>query len=353
MRLTFLLLFAGSLAAFGQANTPPPEFVERAGQWMISTDPSKRQAAYRSWLQLGAGAMDAYEKALRSTLKYHDQKIDKLARGEGASNPYEAHDVAFSELETERERVMALIRTDWNKDGKKVAMLREEMEGLTKLHAKVNKLASANTSSFDASLDASVLGMFEITRELERFDLEAESKQLDDEQLQSKLVSDHIHGAHLVKLRNRLQITRDAVSRLEEATKANKEGGRWIDGGMREFSIVLNRERDICGLAPLRLEEKLSDACKGHSADMARLGFFAHESPVPEKKSPWDRARLAGFAGNASGENIFMGSTNFQAAYNGWFGSDGHRFIMFADGPNVLGLGISGVHWTLMTGRKN
>jgi uncharacterized protein YkwD len=74
---------------------------------------------------------------------------------------------------------------------------------------------------------------------------------------------------------------------------------------------------------------------------------------VPGKKSPWDRAKLAGFAGNASGENIFMGSTNFQSAYDGWFGSDGHRFIMFADSPNVLGLGISGIHWTLMTGRKN
>lgn len=353
MRLTFLLLCAGAVTAFGQANTPPPEFVERASQWMISTDPSKRQAAYRSWLQLGPGTMEAYEKALRSTLKYHDQKIDKLARGEGASNPYETHDVAFGELETERGRVMGLIGTDWKKDGKKVAMLREEMEGLTKLHSKVNKLAAANTSSFDTALDASVQGMCEITRELERFDLEAESKQLDDEQLESKLVSGHIHGAHLVKLRKRLQVTRDAITRLEEATKANKEGGRWIDGGMREFSIVLNRERDICGLVPLRLEEKLSDAAKGHSGDMARLGFFAHESPVPGKKSPWDRAKLAGFTGNASGENIFMGSTNFQSAYDGWFGSDGHRFIMFAAGPNVLGLGISGGHWTLMTGRKN
>lgn len=353
MRPIFLLLCASCVTAFGQASPPPAEFVERAGQWMISNDASKRQAAYRSWLQLGPGAMDAYEKALRSALKYHDQKIDKLARGEGASNPYEAHDAAFTELESERKRVMELIRTDWKKDGQKVAMLREEMEALAKLHAKVNKLASANTASFDTALDAAVQGMCETTRELERFDLEAESKDLDDEQLESKLVADHIHGAHLVKLRGRLQITRDAITRLEEATKANKDGGRWIDGGMREFSVVLNRERDICGLRPLRLEEKLSDAAKGHSGDMARLGFFAHESPVPEKKSPWDRARLAGFAGNASGENIFMGSTNFQAAYNGWFGSDGHRFIMFADGPNVLGLGISGVHWTLMTGSKN
>ena len=353
MRLTLLLLCAGSLLARGQTGTPPADFVQRAGQWMISVDASKRQAAYRSWLQLGPGAMEAYENALRSSLKHHDQQIDKLARGEGGSNPYEAHELVFGELESERKRVMELIRTDWKKDGKKIAMLREEMAGLAKLHAKVNKLGTANTATFDTALDAAVRGMCETTRELERFEPDAESKALDDEQLESKLVAEHIHGSHLVALRKRLQITRDAVIRLQEATEANKKGGPWIDSGMREFAGVLNRERDICGLLPLRLEEKLSDAAKGHSGDMARLGFFAHESPVPEKKSPWDRAKLAGFAGNASGENIFMGSAQFQAAYDGWFGSDGHRFIMFADGPNVLGLGISGVHWTLMTGRKN
>jgi uncharacterized protein YkwD len=86
---------------------------------------------------------------------------------------------------------------------------------------------------------------------------------------------------------------------------------------------------------------------------MASKDFFAHESPVPNKKTPWDRAKLAEFDGQASGENIFMGSANYQASYNGWFGSDGHRFGMFSDGPNCMGIGISGVHWTMMIGSKN
>lgn len=353
MRLLSLLLCATPLTASGQGSAPPADFVQRAGQWMISPDPAKRQAAYRSWAQLGGGAMEAYEKALRSALKYHDQKIDKLARGEGGKNPYEAHDVAYTELESERERVMKLIRTDWKKDGKKVAMLRDEMESLMKLHAKTNKLAAADTKTFDTALDAAVQGMCETTRELERFEEEPESAGLDDGELEEKLVSDHIHASHLVELRGRLDKTRDAVAKLEATGKANKDAGRWVDGAMREFARILNEERDVCGLAPLLLEEKLSDASKGHSADMARLGFFAHESPVPGKKTPWDRARLAGFAGNASGENIYMGSANSQNAYDGWFGSDGHRFIMYSDGPNVLGVGISGVHWTMMTGSKN
>ena len=85
---------------------------------------------------------------------------------------------------------------------------------------------------------------------------------------------------------------------------------------------------------------------------MVRLGFFAHESPVPDKKTPWDRARLAGFEGRGTGENIFMGSTSPQAAYDAWFASDGHRFIMMANGPTLLGVGIAGNHWTMMTGKR-
>ena len=53
-----------------------------------------------------------------------------------------------------------------------------------------------------------------------------------------------------------------------------------------------------------------------------------------------------------SAENIFKGSSVYTSAYNGWFASDGHRFIMFARGPNLIGLGPVGNHWTLMTGRR-
>ncbi len=52
------------------------------------------------------------------------------------------------------------------------------------------------------------------------------------------------------------------------------------------------------------------------------------------------------------GENIFMGSASHNSAYNAWFGSDGHRFIMFSDGPNLIGIGPHGKHWTMMTGKK-
>lgn len=342
----------GMLLAAHVHGEVPADFKRRANQWMLSVEPAKRQAAYRSWLQLGEEAMPEYETALKAAAKHHARQLDELARGRSsAGNPYATHDTQAKVLGEERERVMELIKTDWKKDGAKVKMLREEMAKLEKLWERVRRLAAADTRKFDAALEATVNGMAEVTRELERFETESETEDMDAEELRAFVLKDHVEGSYLVEQRARFEATRKEVADLAAAEKDNAGAGRWCSGAMKAFATILNRERVTVGLPPLRIEEKLSDAARGHSGDMARLGFFAHESPLEGKKSPWDRARLAGFGGSPSGENIFMGSTQPDAAYQGWFGSDGHRFIMFGTGINVLGVGISGSHWTMMTGR--
>ncbi|MGB0993988.1 MAG: CAP domain-containing protein, partial [Akkermansiaceae bacterium] len=128
---------------------------------------------------------------------------------------------------------------------------------------------------------------------------------------------------------------------------------KWANGSQKSFSDHLNKQRALLGLQPLLLEERLSAASFGHSQDMRSAGFFSHTSPIPGKRSPADRARKAKFKGSWTGENIFMGSPSPMAAYGGWFGSDGHRFIMFTrGGSNVIGVGVAGGHWTMMTGRQ-
>ncbi len=347
MRLFALLLCAATLTLPGQDTAPPADFVKKSGEWMISTDATKRQTAYRSWLQLGPTAMKAYEKALRIARTHHYDKLSKVA---GGTTPYEAHDRAFETLKDERKRVMKLILTDWHKDGKEIAKLRKEMEALTKLHEKVLKLAATKTEVFDKALEGSIQGLADTTRELERFEPKSKTIGMDAEDLRDWVIAGHANSTVIEDLGRDLKVTRKAIAKLAEVNKGNKEMGKWCSESMKLFASVLNRERDVCGLTPLLIEEKLSDAARGHSEDMARLGFFAHESPVPNKKTPWDRAALAGFTGNASGENIFMGSTSPQSAYDAWFGSDGHRFIMYMDGANLLGVGIAGSHWTMMTG---
>ncbi|MBT7969944.1 MAG: CAP domain-containing protein, partial [Verrucomicrobia bacterium] len=145
-------------------------------------------------------------------------------------------------------------------------------------------------------------------------------------------------------------IRKEIESQVSARLDNNASG--WASVSQKDFANHLNEFRSLFALTPLRLEEKLSDAAVGHSRDMASMGFFAHQSPIPKKKSPGDRARLAGFKHRWSGENIFMGSASPVAAYDAWFGSDGHRFIMFANGPNLIGIGPYGRHWTMMTGKK-
>lgn len=106
--------------------------------------------------------------------------------------------------------------------------------------------------------------------------------------------------------------------------------------------------RMLCGLEPLAIDPKLCTAATDHSADMEAHNFFAHESPLPGKKDPWDRARRAGTT--ASAENIFMGSASGTDAVKAWFVSPGHHKNLLAAGHRRQGLGCSGTHWTQLFG---
>ena len=114
--------------------------------------------------------------------------------------------------------------------------------------------------------------------------------------------------------------------------------------GIRE----VNEWRLLLGLNALIIDSKLCDASRGHSEDMERHKFFAHESPLAGKKTPWDRAANEGT--KASGENIYMGSTLPAAANNGWFYSPGHHKNMFKRSHKQIGLGRYGRYWTQMFG---
>jgi uncharacterized protein YkwD len=104
----------------------------------------------------------------------------------------------------------------------------------------------------------------------------------------------------------------------------------------------------LVGVRALVLDPKLCEAARDHSEDMQVNRFFAHESPLPGKKTPWDRAK--NFGTSASGENIYMGSSDPHGANMGWFYSPGHHKNMFNAGQVRIGLGCTGSHWTQMFG---
>lgn len=114
--------------------------------------------------------------------------------------------------------------------------------------------------------------------------------------------------------------------------------------GIREA----NEWRILVGLNALTIDPKLCNASRGHSEDMNRENFFAHESPVKGKKTPWDRASKAGT--KARGENIYVGRQQSAAANKGWFFSPGHHKNLFKNGHKTIGLGQYQKHWTQMFG---
>ena len=109
----------------------------------------------------------------------------------------------------------------------------------------------------------------------------------------------------------------------------------------------LNEIRLLVGLPAQATDLKLVAACRTHSEDMCREGFFAHESPVSGRETPWKRAQAAGTS--ASAENIAAGTDSGEGAVQMWWHSPGHHKNMLGDQPRT-GLGRYERHWTQLFG---
>ena len=115
-----------------------------------------------------------------------------------------------------------------------------------------------------------------------------------------------------------------------------------------ERSIVseINAVRTRNGLRPLVNSRSLATAARSHSRDMARIGFFAHESPGGK---PFDQRirryyRSAGYRSWRAGENLLWASPDIEAgrAVKLWLQSPSHRRILLS--PNWREIGLSAVH---------
>ena len=144
-----------------------------------------------------------------------------------------------------------------------------------------------------------------------------------------------------------LAVPTDNSTRNVLATNARSLAPQ-LDPEEARCTLALNLTRNLLGLPPLVIDLKLATAARGHSADMEARKFFDHESPVPGKATPWDRAKLAGTT--ASGENIAMGTLEGTLANQMWWHSPGHHKNMLGDHVRV-GLGRNGRYWTELFGK--
>lgn len=120
-----------------------------------------------------------------------------------------------------------------------------------------------------------------------------------------------------------------------------------------EVTALTNAERAAAGCGELRTDERLREAARAHSEDMAANDYFSHTGL--DGRSPFERMRDAGYA-NGAAENIAMGYRTPQAVMEGWMNSEGHRANILNCGLTAIGVGLaydgSGrPYWTQNFGR--
>jgi len=119
----------------------------------------------------------------------------------------------------------------------------------------------------------------------------------------------------------------------------------------REIQRRINIERSELSFIPqLRWDEDLASVARAHSEDMARRGYFDHDTP--EGLDPTDRLHRAGFSCRKPGrygiaENIAIESSldsvgeAAEEAVVGWVGSPGHRRILMNGEYDRTGVGAA------------
>jgi len=80
---------------------------------------------------------------------------------------------------------------------------------------------------------------------------------------------------------------------------------------------------------------------------MVEHGFFAHDSPLEGRETPWKRAAQEGTS--ASAENIAAGQATGEGAISAWWYSPGHHKNLLG-GHARIGLGRHEETWTQLFG---
>lgn len=111
------------------------------------------------------------------------------------------------------------------------------------------------------------------------------------------------------------------------------------DAEERACMDATNAYRLKMGRPILEIDERLVRAARKHSLEMKELGYFAHESPVPENRWPGMRCAAEGYPGGGA-ENI-SGAPSGVGAFWSWYRSSGHHRNMLG-GHRQIGIGRAG-----------
>lgn len=111
---------------------------------------------------------------------------------------------------------------------------------------------------------------------------------------------------------------------------------------------LVNAERKKVDLPPLKANEKLMKAARGHSANMAAKGQLDH---TLDEKGPGERLKDVRYASTGWGENIAAGQRTPAEAMESWMNSEGHRANLLGKDYREIGVALAKaddgtIYWT-------
>ena len=114
---------------------------------------------------------------------------------------------------------------------------------------------------------------------------------------------------------------------------------------------LVNQERRKRTLPMMKQNSLLDLAAQHHAEDMAKRGFFSHQTP--DGRGPEDRIRATGYFAKpcecsynfSYGENIAKGQKTPRDVMKAWMNSKIHRENILKPDFNELGVGYAGGMW--------
>lgn len=101
---------------------------------------------------------------------------------------------------------------------------------------------------------------------------------------------------------------------------------------------LTNQRREQEGLAPLRMNNELSQAAQMKAQDMFAKNYWAHNSP--EGTTPWVWVKGSGYDYLYAGENLARGFTHSEEVVQAWMDSPGHRDNLMSSNYEDIGFAI-------------
>jgi hypothetical protein len=115
--------------------------------------------------------------------------------------------------------------------------------------------------------------------------------------------------------------------------------GTFSDISTQQLLVITNEKRQENGVAPLSLNDSLSQAAANKAADMFSKNYWAHNAP--DGTTPWVFIKGAGYNYIYAGENLARGFNNASEVVNAWMASPEHKKNMLSPNYQNVGFAVS------------